>query len=184
MSAPVPALTTPRLLLRPLELSDADAIQRIFPQWEIVRFLNHHIPWPYPADGALQFLRDVALPGVDAGTEWHWSIRPRTEPSRLIGVIGLLDRTDDHRGFWLDPACQRQGLMTEAATAATAYWFGTLERPTLRVLKAVANLPSRRVSERSGMRLVKTLEWDYVSGRLPTEMWELTRDEWLKRQPA
>jgi hypothetical protein len=28
------------------------------------------------------------------------------------------------------------------------------------------------------MRLIKTVEYDYVSGRLPCEMWEITRDEW------
>ena len=34
MSTPLPTLTTPRLILRPLELSDAPAIQAIFPQWQ------------------------------------------------------------------------------------------------------------------------------------------------------
>jgi ribosomal-protein-alanine N-acetyltransferase len=184
MTSTIPTLTTSRLFLRPLELSDADAIQRIFPQWEIVRFLNHYLPWPYPPDGALQYLRDEILPGIERGTEWHWSIRPKTEPDRLIGVIGLLDRTDDNRGFWLDPAWQGQGLMSEAVEAATRYWFETLERPTLRVLKAVANLPSRRISERSGMRLIRTMEWDYVSGRLPTQMWELTREDWLRARSS
>ena len=52
-SHPTPALCTERLLLRPLELADADAIQQLFPQWEVVRYLNALVPWPYPADGAL-----------------------------------------------------------------------------------------------------------------------------------
>jgi [ribosomal protein S5]-alanine N-acetyltransferase len=182
MTAAIPTLTTQRLLLRPLELADADAIQRVFPQWEIVRFLNHLIPWPYPVDGALAFLRDIALPGMAKGKEWHWSIRQKTEPERLIGVIGLLDRPGDNRGFWLDPAFQRQGLMTEAAAAATDFWFGSLQRPAMRVLKAVANEPSSRISARSGMRLIDTIEWDYVSGRLATEVWEMTLEDWRAHQ--
>ncbi|WP_241134628.1 hypothetical protein [Achromobacter xylosoxidans] len=40
----LPALDTRRLLLRPLSLDDAPAIQRIFPQWEVVRYLADQVP--------------------------------------------------------------------------------------------------------------------------------------------
>jgi [ribosomal protein S5]-alanine N-acetyltransferase len=53
--------------------------------------------------------------------------------------------------------------------------------PTLRVYKAAANEPSRRLSIRQGMRLVGTEERDFVSGRLPAELWELTAEEWRRR---
>ena len=46
-------LATKRLLLRPLQLSDAEQTQRLFPQWDIVKFLNSKVPWPYPADRVL-----------------------------------------------------------------------------------------------------------------------------------
>ena len=163
----IPTLTTPRLILRPLELNDADQLQEIFPRWEIVRFLASHIPWPYPADGALTYIRDKALPATDQGVEWNWSLRPNSEPERLIGVISLMDQTNNNRGFWLEPAWQGRGLMTEACVAVNDYWFDVLERPVLRAPKAAANLRSRRLSERSGMRHIKTVEFDYVSGRLP-----------------
>lgn len=179
----IPILTTPRLILRPLELADADAVQALFPHWEIVRYLGH-VPWPYPADGALCFIRDKALPAVEQGSEWHWSIGLKTAPERLIGEICLRDKANDNRGFWLATAAQGQGLMAEAATAVTAYWFETLQRPVLRVMKATANTRSRRVSERAGMRLVETLERDFVAGRLPAEVFEITREEWRARQPA
>jgi RimJ/RimL family protein N-acetyltransferase len=181
MSAAIPILATPRLILRPLELADAEAIQILFPRWEIVRFLASRVPWPYPADGALTFIRDIALPAMRQGTEWHWSIRLKTRPDQLIGEISLADKLNENRGFWLDPQWQGQGLMTEATAAVTDYWFETLERPVLRAPKAVANLPSRRISERSGMRVIKSEDWDYVSGRLATEVWEITREEWRRR---
>jgi [ribosomal protein S5]-alanine N-acetyltransferase len=179
--AATPTITTHRLILRPLEIADADAIQQIFPRWEIVRFLATHVPWPYPADGAMAFIRDVALPAMRQGTEWHWSIRPKLAPQQLVGVISLKDKPDDNRGFWLDSDWHGQGLMSEASVAVTDYWFETLARPLLRTPKAAANVPSRRISERSGMRLVKTGHQDYVSGRLSAEIWEITREEWRKR---
>lgn len=179
----LPELTTARLVLRPLRLDDADAIQRIFGQWEVVRFLADQVPWPYPADGARQYVEHIALPAMRRGRQWHWSIRTQAEPDRLIGMVSLMD--DDpgnNRGFWLDPACQGQGYMTEACAAATGYWFAVLGKPLLRAPKAVANTASSRISARGGMRLVRIEERGYVSGRLPSEIWEITREEWLARQ--
>jgi ribosomal-protein-alanine N-acetyltransferase len=181
MSAAIPTITTSRLILRPLNLADADAVQALFPRWEIVRFLGTHVPWPYPADGALTFIRDVALPAMRRGAGWHWSIRPKAMPEQLIGAINVSDKPDDNRGFWLDPAWQGQGLMSEASLAVNDYWFETLGRPVLRVSKAVANVPSRRISERNGMRVIKTEDRDYISGRVPSEVWEITREEWRRR---
>jgi hypothetical protein len=60
-SSMIETLHTDRLLLQPLRLADAEQAQRLFPQWEIVRFMTTLIPWPYPADGTLRFYRDVAL---------------------------------------------------------------------------------------------------------------------------
>jgi RimJ/RimL family protein N-acetyltransferase len=178
----IPTLYTERLILRPLELADAEAIQQQFPHWEVVRYLNECVPWPYPADGALTYLRDNALPAVARGEEWHWSIRLKSAPDQLIGNISLMNEQDNNRGFWLGPTWQGQGLMTEASAAVTEYWFQTLDRQVLRVPKAAPNIGSRKLSERTGMRLIRTDEGDFVSGRLPREIWEITREEWLLRQ--
>jgi ribosomal-protein-alanine N-acetyltransferase len=174
-------LTTPRLILRPLALHDAPALQAGFPKWEIVRYLDAVVPWPYPEDGALTYIRDVALPGMQRCREWYWSIRPKTDPERLIGVICLRRKQGDNRGFWLDPAWQGRGLMSEACTPVTDYWFDDLGQPVLQVVKAVANEPSRRMSERTFMRMIEAFHHDFVSGRLPAELWEITREEWFGR---
>lgn len=179
-----PWLKTPRLVLRPLELGDAAQTQILFPQWEIVRFLNHRVPWPYPPDGALKFYRDVALPAVERGDAWHWTLRLKTDPDRLIGNISLARAENKNRGFWLGLPWQGQGLMTEACDAVTDYWFDTLRFPLLRVPKAVANVRSRRISEKQGMRVIAREERDFVSGRLLTEVWEITAEEWRARPCA
>jgi [ribosomal protein S5]-alanine N-acetyltransferase len=180
MTAP---LETPRLLLRPLELADAEQIQVLFPHWEIVRYLAAQVPWPYPADGALHFIRDLALPAVQRGEAWHWTLRLKSAPDQIVGSIDLRKKENDNRGFWLGLAWQRQGLMSEACEAVTDFWFNTLGFPVLRAPKAVGNAASRRISEKQGMRLVATEERDYVSGRLPSEIWEITAEEWRDRKP-
>src|SRR5437016_4619524 len=171
MSTNIPAveLHTPRLLLRPLQLSDAQQTQLLFPHWEIVKHLNAIVPWPYPADGALTFIRDVALPAIARGDEWTWTLRLKSRPAELIGCINLRRSGDENRGFWLARPWHGRGLMTEAADAVTDFWFDALRCPVLRVGKAIANAASRRISEKQGMRLVAVVERDYVSGRAPAE---------------
>ncbi|WP_150629926.1 GNAT family N-acetyltransferase, partial [Pseudomonas fluorescens] len=144
--------------------------------------LNALVPWPYPTDGALTYLRDNALPAMARGEEWHWSIRLKSAPGQLIGNISLMNEQDNNRGFWLAPKWQGQGLMSEASAAVTEYWFKPLGRSVLRVPKAALNVGSRKLSQRTGMRLIGTDEGDFVSGRLPREIWEITREEWLQQR--
>lgn len=183
MSAP-PPLTTRRLLLRPISIADATQIQATFPQWDVVRHLSSVVPWPYPPDGAVTFIRDHALPAMERGDEWTWVICLKDEPERLIGAISLMRRENDNRGFWLDPRFQRQGLMTEASEAVTDYWFDVLGFPVLRVPKAIANVASRRISEKQQMRLIDRVERDYVEGRSAADLWEITAEEWRQRRSA
>lgn len=181
--AVTPTLATSRLILRPLELADAEQIQILFPHWEIVRYFANQVPWPYPPDGAVRHVRE-SLSAAATGQAWHWSLRLKTNPANLIGYINVKTRENENRGFWLGLPWQGQCLMSEAADAVTDYWFHTLKFPVLRVSKAAPNLASRRISERQGMRLVATEERDYVCGRLPSEIWEITAEEWDARRSA
>ena len=172
-----PTLETERLILRPLELGDAKRIQELFARWEIVRLLNAKVPWPFPEDGALENIRDTALPAVERGEAWDWTLRLKAEPETIIGRIGLY-LGENNRGFWMGLPWQGQGLMTEAVVAVTDFWFEVLGFLVLRVPKAVENIGSRRISEKTGMRVVEVKESEYVSGRFPTEVWEITAEDW------
>lgn len=180
----VPTLTTARLILRPLEMADAEQIQALFPHWEIVRHLAKAVPWPYPPDGALRFLRDIAFPEMERCEGWYWTLRLKSNPEQLIGCISLHKSETINRGFWIGQPWQNQGYMSQAADAVTDYWFNVLGFPLLRVPKATVNEFSRRISEKQGMRVVAVKDGEYVSGRLPTEIWEITAEEWRQRRAA
>jgi ribosomal-protein-alanine N-acetyltransferase len=177
-----PELETARLVLRPLALADAEQAQALFGQWEIVKYLANQVPWPYPADGAYTYYRDRALPAVERGEEWHWTLKLKSNPDQMIGSISLMRGENNNRGFWIGLPWQGQGLMSEASEVVTDYWFGTLRFPMLRVPKAAINVASRRISEKNGMRLVAMEEREYVSGRLLTQIWEITAEEWRSRR--
>src|SRR5580704_19374382 len=109
--AVTPRLQTARLWLRPLELADADQAQMLFPKWEVVRYLANQVPWPFPPDGVYKFYRDVALPQAERGDAWHWTLRLKSGPDRLIGCISLMKGEQINRGFWLGVPWHGQGLM-------------------------------------------------------------------------
>jgi RimJ/RimL family protein N-acetyltransferase len=174
----IPTLKTDSLLLKPLVSKDALQIQKLYPRWEIVRYMVSSVPWPFPDNGAAHYVNNVALPAMAKGHAWVWTIRHRDTPENLIGLICLDEAEDNNRGFWLVPEYQGQGLMREASIAATDYWFNALNKPVLRAPKAAENIRSQHISASSGMRLIKTEKKQFVSGLLDSELWEITRDEW------
>jgi [ribosomal protein S5]-alanine N-acetyltransferase len=174
-----PHLATERLALAPLTLADAEAAQELFPHWEIVRYLaSPPVPWPFPPDGALSFYRDVALPAMARGEQWTWTLRTKAAPERMIGIIELSNAEHNNRGFWLGLPWHGRGYMTEACEAAADFWFDVLGRSILCELRAAANIASRRIAEKTGMRLVATGTKSFVAGMLPSELWAITREEW------
>jgi ribosomal-protein-alanine N-acetyltransferase len=180
---PTPVLETQRLILRPLAPSDAPTLQRRFPRWEIVRHLNGRIPWPYPSDGAEHFIA-IAQEEMARGEKHHWAIRLKDGPDELIGCIDLWPddgKSREMRGFWLDPAFQRRGLMTEAADRVTDYAFGKLGWPHLWVSNAELNLASARIKEKQGARLVGVEPFRFVEGESRRMVWLIEREAWLAR---
>lgn len=178
----VPPLTTKRLLLQPLTLADAAQVQPLFAEWDVVKHLTASVQWPFPPDGALTYYRDAALPAMQRGDEWHWTLRLRELPEQVIGSVALLRNEKNNRGFWLGVPWRGQGLMTEAVEAATDFWFEVLGFELLRAPKASANIGSVRISQRTGMRLESRHTQGFVSGELPAEVWVITRDEWLRHK--
>jgi [ribosomal protein S5]-alanine N-acetyltransferase len=128
------------------------------------------------------YYRNVALPAMERGEAWHWTLRLKTNPGQLIGSISLMRSAEENRGFWLGIPWQRQGLISEACETVTDFWFKILGFPVLRVAKAVPNIASRRISEKQGMRVIATMERNYLGGRFPAELWELTAEEWNRRK--
>ncbi len=182
---PTPVLETARLILRPLEERDIPAIQRIFPQWEVVRYLNAEVPWPYPDDGAATNMA-MCLGKRARNEQFYWSITLKGGDDELRGRIDMWPddgKRHDMRGFWLDPLLHGQGLMTEAADAVTAYAFERLGWPFLYLTNAVGNVASRRVKEKQGAELLRQEPWAYVAdaqGR--RDVWKLTREAWFARK--
>jgi len=141
--AVTPTIPTRRLVLRPLALSDAPAIQRHFNNWNIIRRLASVVPWPYPDDGAVTFIRQQ-LEKIAAGEEiYQWVLVLQDGDGEAIGNINFRLRTDNpegNRGFWLAEPYWNRGLMTEAISSVNDL---SSERSASRVFTSATRLPTR-----------------------------------------
>lgn len=99
-------LVTPRLRLRPVRAADQPFVLAGLNDLAVARWLSV-VPHPYgPADFDA-FLHGIARPGA------VWAIEGREG-----AFCGIVDIADGRLGYWLLPAAQGRGVMTEAAGAA------------------------------------------------------------------
>ena len=175
-----PTLETNRLVLRPVTLEDAPAIQKYFNNWNIVRYLPATVPWPYPDNGAEVHLRNKVLPQVVSGEALNWAIVSKEGPKEAIGIIGFRfkEQPGGNRGFWLAEPFWGRGYMTEAITAVQDYLFFELGIERFVVTNSNANEGSRRVKEKTGARYLGAAEFEDREGGLEAERWEVTREDW------
>lgn len=178
-----PVLETPRLILRPIALSDAPAIQKHFNNWNIISQLSTNVPWPYPDDGAEDFIQSQ-LPIIAAGEKHIWVLVSKLGPNEAIGLLEfrISDSRKGSRGFWLSEDFWGQGLMTEAVSELNQFAFNTLKLEKYEVCNSAKNSASRRVKEKTGARLIGHRDIPHHSGQNHSEVWEVTRDLWLSTQ--
>jgi RimJ/RimL family protein N-acetyltransferase len=175
-----PVLETARLILRPPRESDTPAIQRRFPQWEIVRYLHGEVPWPYPQNGAAEhWARQSREMAARDKSHWAITLKGGDEPIGLIALWQDDGESRDQRGFWLDPEFWGRGLMTEAANRVTDYALIELGWPHLWLNNAEVNVASHRVKEKQGATIVERTPRKYVYGDGVKVTWLLTREAWI-----
>ena len=157
-----PGFATSRLYLRPVAATDVPTVQRLFADYEIIRHLSREVPWPYPEEGARDFVCKVVLP-AQGRDRWVWAICPADSPGRLIGMVDLWrPGRPEHRGFWLARHYWGRGLMSEALVPLTNWAFDGIGYQKLILANARGNLPSRRLKEKAGARLLRTEPGEFV----------------------
>lgn len=177
----IPNFETERLIVRPLQIEDAPSYQKHFNDYEVISHLSRKVPWPYPEDGALTFLKFVLpLQGKD---RWDWGIFEKSNPKECIGSIGLFKTgIPEHRGFWLSQKHWGKGYMTEAVEPVTSYAFSDLGFSELLLSNAKGNIRSRRLKEKVGAEFLYLKPSELVNPEYTeSEIWRLTKEAWESR---
>lgn len=176
-------IETARLRLRPWTVDDVEAIWPVVSDPEFPRYMT----WEAHRERAqTREWLDHAARVVSSNEEVQWAIEL---DGTAIGSIGFHDITWQVRafrldraelGYWLAPAHQRTGLMTEAVQAVVRFGFETIGLHKIVVTCMAENVGSRRVIEKAAFRWVGRSEEDvWRDGAWHAQLqYELTAPEW------
>ena len=165
-----PLLTTQRLLLRPLQLSDATRVQALAGDEQIANgTLN--IPHPYTDGVAGQWI-GKHLAGWHRGQSAIYAITLKTS-QQLIGCIGLhnIQNGKAQLGYWIGVPYWGQGYCTEAAGRIAEFGFKRLKLETIYGQHFSRETNPGKVMQKIGMTHVMTKN-DAVRVNMITENME------------
>ncbi|MBK9061543.1 MAG: GNAT family N-acetyltransferase [Flavobacteriales bacterium] len=147
---PLPTLTTARLVLREVRMSDAPEFFAMRSDPEVMRFV--HRPRAVTIDDAKAFVTRVQ-DGQRANTCAQCAITLK-ENDACIGVIGPWRIDPEHHrgeiGYMLARDHWGQGLMSEAIATVADHAFGVLGLHSLEAWTQAGNVASMRVLEKNG----------------------------------
>jgi RimJ/RimL family protein N-acetyltransferase len=147
-----PILRTQRLILRPFTLDDALAVEVLAGAREVAD-TTLHIPHPYPAGGAEQWIATHPVTW-DAGTGVTYAVTD-AGTGVLMGAVGLTVTPAHARaelGYWLGVPYWNRGYSTEAANAVVDFGFTHLGLHRIQAHYLTRNPASGRVMQKLGMR--------------------------------
>ncbi|MEE4496243.1 GNAT family N-acetyltransferase [Streptomyces sp. BE230] len=164
-------LVTPRLLLRPMTVADAEQVAAGRPA-DGVRWAPGY-PWPGEMAAATRFLETCAATG-DPGPFANYGIR-RREDGLVIGGAGFHGAPDEKRhvtiGYGLVESARGIGYASEALRALLRF-SRAQDIACVHGDTDLDNIASQRVMTAAGMRLVKEdallkhyrIDWDRPTG--------------------
>ncbi|MFK7892839.1 MAG: GNAT family N-acetyltransferase [Granulosicoccus sp.] len=150
-----PSLLTDRLLLRPLHINDALAVQELAGNHEVSK-MTLRVPHPYEVQMAREWISDEAIHWKQ-GTGCAFAICLCTE-NKLIGAIGLSHIHDLQAsfGYWLGEPFWGKGYCSEAAVKVLAFGLDTLKLHKVSAQHLTCNSASGRVLQKAGMTFVRS----------------------------
>ena len=172
----------PEVTIRPLQLSDAEAVQCYASDERVARMTT--IPQPYPPDGGETFVKK-AVEECANGEAFYFGILADGE---LIGAIDFrpIDRENCsvECGYAIAASHWGKGITTKALSLALRYAFCELGMDVVRSSCLSRNPASARVLEKNGFRETGEFvsEIPKFKGE-PFRGFQLTKQEWLANHP-
>ena len=155
-----PTLTGSKVVLRPWEPGDADAVFAACQDVEIQRWTT--VPSPYSQADAEGYVTEVASAAWEHGGAVFAVIEATT--GELAGSIGAHGMSDGvaYVGYWTAPTARGRGLTSEALRTLTGWFFREGGAARVELVVEPANVGSVRVAEAAGFTLEGLLRQRFV----------------------
>ena len=158
-----PEIVTERLLLRSLQLSDADKVFALRSDPVVNKYTGRKPD--KTVDDSIGFINKI-LSGVDAGNCFYWAIVPK-EQQQLAGTVCIwnIDMVEKKAelGYELLPECQGKGFIHETLEAILPFGFQQMKLQTIEAELEERNSPSIRVLESCNFVLMRKFLQDDAS---------------------
>ena len=156
----LPSLETSRLILRPLEISDAESIYAYAKNPSV----SQYTLWePHQSvKDSLSYIKNYAFRYYAEGNPEPFGMVLKTNPGRVIGTAGCFWVSKDAKSmelaYALDEAHWGKGITSEACQAVLDYCFKTFALKRIQSRCKRENKASARVMEKIGMTYEGTLK--------------------------
>lgn len=180
MVSEIPRIETERLVLRAIELRDAEDVYAYARQKEVAA-TTATIPHPYSLEEATAWIGRV-IENVKEGGAYNFGIALRSTDV-IIGAIDLRMEESNKAadlGYAIGPAHWSKGYVTEATRAVIAYGFDELGLNRIHAHHFSTNGASGRVMEKVGMQYEGTMRERFCKWGefVDTVHWAILRSEY------
>ncbi|OEJ26625.1 GNAT family N-acetyltransferase [Streptomyces agglomeratus] len=142
-------LTTERLLLRPFEPADTEAVFQACQDPGIQRWTT--VPSPYEREHAEGFVGRIVPDGWRLGSLYAFAVLTRDSGELAAAVSSIIrDEGVAEIGYWAAKPHRGRGYVTEAVRAVAHWAFTTVGVERLEWRAEVGNNASRAVAEKAG----------------------------------
>ena len=172
----VETISTERLVLRPLRLSDVGPAT-LHSSDERVARMTTSIPHPYPPGAAQAYIRGI-LNGRRTEDAWAIDATP-SDGEELIGVISYKSGPKE-LGYWVGPPYWNAGYATEAVKAVVAHLFAVRGIERLNATVFADNAASAAVLIKVGFRKTgQSQNFSVARGEsVANRVFQLDRADW------
>lgn len=155
-----PTIETSRLTLRPILLTDAEAIFEYAKNPNVSQYTlwEPHIS----VSDSIDYIKDYVFNYYEQGVPEPFGITLKDEPSKLIGTVGCFWVSKKAKCMEIAYAISEdywgKGLVAEASSAVIDYCFNEFKLKRIQARCKSVNKPSARVMEKIGMTYEGTLK--------------------------
>lgn len=184
----IPVLKTQRLVLRPFDIAEAPAVQRLAGLPEVA-LTTQNIPHPYEDGMAEEW---IATHASSWDERQSLTFAVTNEADGLVGAAGL-HLNNEHRrgelGYWIGLPFWNRGYATEASAALLDFGFGMLGLYRIQASHMTRNPASGRVMQKLGMTLEGVhRQYALIRGRFEdVAMYAVLREDarhWTESKPT